>query len=462
MKLTKTLLKCFLFFSFSANAFCLSLQDLITIAFENNSEIISAKATYETGIISAKTVNGYYTPNITLSSSSAIPKDYKWNSEPDSFSSSITYSQALPGGTTLNLVTGYSCSFFDISTEKLISQNPQISLGLSQSLLPFWAQAKIQDPVKLSLEQQKEYYYFQLMYTKKNVLQNLIQNYIYALTAKNEIEIYNTTIKLYEEQVESLQKLKTTGNINESEILEIENSKWNAQQNLISAQAGYIGYIQNLKSICGQCFDEKKIEQLADDNIKTLIQTFITPITNEDPLEKTYKLKSEILKSQRIADRQSSAAILNLSVQPVWNLATEKKDAWNKAWKDFDKPAKWNVTIGLNLTPVISEISKQNEKRYQIEYDATVQAYALYLQQKEFVKQQYETILKQYQQQLNNISILLEAALNELNDYKTQLEDQVISKLDFDSEKVRVENLILSKESIRLYVWMYNLLVQAN
>lgn len=462
MQISKKLINSIFIIILCNNLFSLTLQDLISIAFEYNSEIKSSQSEYEIGILSTKTLNGSYSPGVSLSSSSTIPKNYKWDTSPDSFTSGITYSQPLPGGTTISFETGISCNYIDIQNETFIAQRPNISINLSQSLLPFWIQGQIKDPIKLSLDQQKDALYFQLIYTKKKVLLNLIQNYIYALTTQNEIEIYNNTIRLYEEQIESLTELNASGNINQSKILEIENSKWSAQQNLMTAQSAYADYIQNLKSICGKDFIETEIELSTEKSFENSLSEYINMFTNEDPLEQTYKLKLEILKSQRAIERQSSAVILSLSVQPEWSLETEKQSDWKKAWDDFGKPSNWSLSIGLNFSPAISGIVKQNEDKYQIEYDSAKESYNSYLKQKEFVKQQYVSLLNQYNEQLENITFLYNAGIKEVNDYKTQFEAQNISKLDFDSILTRLNNCYLSKNNIELYITLYDLLIKMN
>lgn len=79
------------------------------------------------------------------------------------------------------------------------------------------------------------------------------------LISKNEISMYKNSIELYEEQIKSLTELKLLGNTTLNKIIEIENSKWNVQQSLMTSQTNYEGYIQNLKILCGQNFENSEL-----------------------------------------------------------------------------------------------------------------------------------------------------------------------------------------------------------
>jgi hypothetical protein len=88
-----------------------------------------------------------------------------------------------------------------------------------------------------------------------------------------------------------------------------------------------------------------------------------------DPLEETFKLKIEILESSRLLEKQSYAPVLNLSVQPKWQP------------ENFNKIDSWNASVGINLSPMISGIVKQNKRKYQINRKDAEDSFSAYLQQ---------------------------------------------------------------------------------
>ena len=450
----------FLIMFLSIKGFSLSLADLSKMALDSNPDIMAASADYEKEVLSAKYLNGAYVPRVTLSSSSTMLKNDVSNELPEKFSSNITYAQPLPGGTTISLEADYIFNSAKYNELYYLKQDPALSLTLSQSLLPFWTQGQIKDPVKLSAKKREDYYYNQLQYVKKNIWESLVQYYVYALIAKNEIAMYQNSVELYEIQIASIEVLRAQGKASQSAILEVENSKWNAEQNLMSAQSDYLANIQKLKTICGQNFNEELLEPL-NEKEKFAGTTFIAD-NEKDPLEETYKLKLEILKNSRITEKQASAPVLKLSLQPELDLNATTKDEWKEAWKNMDSPARWTVGIGLDLSSMLSGIASQNKKKYQIEYSMALEAYHLYLEQRNFVLQQYKDLLRQYRNQQERIDFLYESACKELADYKLQFEKGEISKLDYESARVRVENCRLKKDSINSFVWLYEVFVQNN
>ena len=446
-------------------AFSLSFDELIELTLQNNTDILSAQNGYDSACLSLKTLNGVYAPQVSLASSASLPDEYKWNTTPDYFSSSITYSQPLPGGTTLGFTGSFSFNSADILEGRYISQNPSLSFSLTQSLFPFWAQGKIKNPAKLSVKQQKDYYYNQLLYTKKTVLQNLVQNYIYAVVYKKQIQIYENSIYLLDKQIEISNQLLKTGAVNQTRITELQSSKWSYQQDLMSAKSSYISYIQNLKTICGAEFEndilslENKLLPGLEDFTKGLLL-----ITDNivDPLEESYKLKIELLKTNHTLEKQASAPTLSLSVQPSWSFDPKKQDEWKDAWKDASSPSSWSATIGVNLSPLFSASISKKEQQYELSYQAEENALNAYITQKTFVLQQYKTILDNYKTQFVEISKLYNVGNSELKDLESQFSAGAISELDFDSVKVRVENCRLNMEIIELYVWLYEVLCEIN
>lgn len=447
-------------FLFTTKVFSLSLEDLSKMLMESNADIMEASVEYQKEVLSAKYLNGAYTPRVTLSSSATILKAENAKDLPENFSSRLVYAQPLPGGASISLETDYSFNSAEYDDLCYLKQQPGLSFTLSQSLMPFWIQGQIKDPVKLSVKKREEYSFYQLQYIKKNIWSNLVQYYVYSLTSKNEINIYMNSVRLFELQIESMKALKAQGKASQSAILELENSKWTAEQSLMSAQAEYFTNVQNLKVICGQNFDEELLEPFEEN--ENYESAFFMGDEGKDPLEETYKLKLEILKTSRISEKQANAPVLNLSLQPELNLNATKKEEWQKAWNDMDSPSKWTLGIGLDLSPMFSGLAYQNKKKYQIEYKAAIDSYNLYLEKRNFVLQQYKDLLEQYINQQKRIDFLYDSGLKEFADYKMQFEREEISKLDFESSRVRVENLRLKKENIHLLVWLYEFFIKIN
>ena len=182
----------------------------------------------------------------------------------------------------------------------------------------------------------------------------------------------------------------------------------------------------------------------------------------EDPLELFYKLKIDMLKYSRIIEKQNSAPTVSFAIQPKWAFEITTIKDWKTPWTKLKSPNDWIASIGLNLSPMLSGIAKKNEEQYNLDYEEAINSYLNYLQQKNFIKQQYKALLEYYLIQKDTVSILYESALKELHDYKIHYDSGAISELDYKSIWVRVENCRLSKECIELYCWLYDLLYKMN
>ena len=442
-------------YTLSYNFFPFSFSDLVEAALQNNLDIASAKSDYDSALLSSKTYDSSFAPGLSFSSSSTISKDYDWNTNPDYFSTYVTYTQPLPGGTTLSATGTYSFTSASAGDDQYISQIPKVSFTLSQSLLPFWTQGTIKDPTVLSARQQAEYYRLQLLYTKKSVLQNLIQNYAYALIDKNKIQIYRNSVCLAEEQIEALKKLKSSGSTSQAKITELESSKWGYEEDLMSVQASYCSYLQNLKSMCGCEIDD--IENTLTESEEIIFNETLS----SDPIDSIYQLKLQMLKTSRVLQKQNSAPTLTLTLQPSWTLETVKNTEWKNAWNNGENPS-WSATISINLSPLLNAAVSRNEEKYEISYEKAEKSYDNYLRQKQYVQEQYQSLIQNYSMQLENVTKLYEEGKAELEDYGIQYEAGAISRLDFDSVKIRVENCELSKNCVEIYKWLYGVLLSMN
>lgn len=439
--------------------FGISIDKLIFCTLENNTDIITADKNYKSAILSYKTLDGVYSPQVSYSTTSNLSNGYEWNSIPEYFSSSMTYKQPLPGGTTLGFKIGFFYNSTEIQKKVYITQSPDICFLLTQSLFPYWVQGRIQNPEKLSIKQQEEYFYYQLVYTKKTVLQNLLQNYIYAAINLCQIEIYEKSIKLIDEQIKAAEQILLDGSGNQAQITQLQSSKWSYQQDLMSSKTNYYDYIQNIKNLSGTDFDEEIffIEQISQDELVATLDKIFK--WQEDPVEMCYKLKIELLNAFHILENQSSAPVMELSLQPSWNLEAYNAENWKKAWTDIGNPKSWTVSIGVNISPLFSGLLEQNKEKYKMDLEQAEYLYDSYLFQKTIVLEKYKTIKEQYEHQLQNISKLYESGLSELQDTEEQFSSGAISKLNFESIQVRNDICKINMKIVELYCYLYNILI---
>lgn len=428
---------------FSNNIFSQAyLEEVISTALQKNPQILSAKADYEASLLLSKNGGGSFAPGLSLSGSETTE---------DNYSASLTYSQPLPGGTALQFTGSYEYSSVQMQGTRIESKNPRLLLSLNQSLFPFWMAGKFQDPKVLSYKLQEQYYFNQLQYSKQNIIIDIIQNCVYAVIEYKKIESIYNSINLTQLQYEALNELKQSGGANNSQLVELDNSKWSYELELLSAQANYWGYIQKIKSLCYaeyDLFEKVQIcnlipkEYTADDFIG-----FYKDIAeyDSDPYTAALKLKIMLEENNIINEKQNGAPVLGISASVPYNT-------------DNKKLGDWTLGISIDFSPLFSSLIGCNLKRAEIGLQSARAIYEAYLEQKCFLREQYNSILSDYEKQINETNELIEKYKLQVNDKAQQLEQGIITKLDYESEKIRLDNCRLTFESLLLNVWLYKVL----
>ena len=174
-----------------------------------------------------------------------------------------------------------------------------------------------------------------------------------------------------------------------------------------------------------------------------------------------YHIKLQMLETKRIFKIQNSAPTLNLTIQSSWTLENVKNNDWQDAWKNGDNPS-WTATVSMDFSPLLRSTMSKDKKHYEIDYQQAEKSYENYLAQKKFVKEQYEILYRNYSYQLESIEKLFEEGKIELRDYEKLYNEGAISKLDFDSVKTKVENCELSRNCVKIYKWLYGVLLEMN
>ena len=232
-----------------------------------------------------------------------------------------------------------------------------------------------------------------MLYTKQSVLQDFIQNYIYAQIEYNQIQILKNTMDVTTKQISALIELKNTGGSNFSKISELENLKWSYEQDLLSSKIKLKSYLQNIMTLTEKEFSEDSFYELfsSDLEIEKLL-AYIRCITNCN--YNTYeeylldKIEIEQITLQNI--KQESAPIAEVSIQPLWNSALEEVTDWKKSWKVSNKPTSWNVSITVNLSPLLNMNFNKTINKKKLELESAQNIYNSYLKQKHIIKKQYE------------------------------------------------------------------------
>ncbi len=280
----------FVFILLTQLSFGISILDLKDIVINSNVEIASAKKDYESAQLSAKTLDGLFSPSLSISSSSNLTEKINFNDNLDYFSSIVSYTQNLPFGHSFSIEGCYSYNYTTINQEKYISQLPEINFSFAKKLYPLFIKKIQKDPQILLAKQQSEFYYYQYCYAKKTKVKNLFQLLVYLNIYQYENQIYKNLISITDEQLIAYKSLKSSGYTNQAKITELENSRWNYQKELNNSEMDVVNCLQQLMELSSYKTNNKGLEniQILDIDEKTLKNFFEQ---ENYPLEELLKKK---------------------------------------------------------------------------------------------------------------------------------------------------------------------------
>lgn len=446
-----------LIFFCSIKSYSITLEGLIDKTVQNNSDIKNAYKNFEITLISKQTFDGLFSPSIITGFTEKLSSD---ESKTKNMSTYLLYSQQLPGNFVFSIEGNYEATFQNILNENYLFQIPSLKFNLSQSVLPFWLQGEKKDPRIENYKLQNEYSYYQYLNVKKNTLLNLIQNYIYAFIYKNEIQIHKNSIELSNEQINAINEMKDNGAINFSKVVELENLRWSYQQSLLSSEIDFTSCIKNIKTISGENFDANLLDFFIEANTTDIILNYLDNVSA--PLEMLYQKTLEILKVNRVYEKQNSAPYLNISFTPTWSLNNTKTEQWLEPWESAETFSNWQMSFSIDFSPLFSSVSRKNSQRYSLNYEKTLDEFNSYIEQKKIILQEYLTLLNFYEQQKEELTRLIQKGIVELDDYKKIFEEGKISRIDYLSAEIRIKNQKLSRNMIDLYIYLYKFLIKMN
>lgn len=104
----------------------------------------------------------------------------------------------------------------------------------------------------------------------------------------------------------------------------------------------------------------------------------------------------------------------------------------------YTNPTSWNVSVGINLSPLFSGLAEQYKKKFEMDLQQAELVYGSYIAQKNIVVSKYKYLKEQYESQMKDITKLYEDGLSELMDMEKQYASASISKFDLETMEVRI------------------------
>ncbi len=432
------------------------LEKLWQSAAAMNGEVLAAQAAYDAARLSASTLNGIYAPSLSASTSASIDEDYSRRDIPKTLSPSLSFTQPLPGGASVGITGTYNVSAASASGKQYITQTPEITLTLSQSLLPFWLQGKKRNPEKLSLEQKQQYYYQQLLYTRQQKIQSTTQYYILCQIYKKKVQVYEASIAYRQQQADAYNALKRAGKASLVNVAEAESSLFTDRQNLYETQLLYEQYLAALKDACGTDAELSDTDLPAAED-KSYLHLFGGI---KDPCAVSLLANVEAADTARILNRQKGAPVLSLSFTADYAMEPVEAGKWLRAWNDGGQKS-WSAGISIDMAPFFSAGISKSRQQDEIAGSSARDAYHAYIRQRHCVSRQYESLLASFRQQLPHAEELCQEAEQLLADFEKRYKAGAISALDYEGYRFQALSAKAARDCISLYLWLYTWLAEA-
>ena len=277
---------------------------------KNSYEIISSKYSQEYALESLKYKNILYPYSMNSKISSSFTDGYSsvaWY--PISSGIDVAFSKQNPGGNvvSLNLNYGFNRSildiFSDVTSENIgYSQVPSISLGVSQSLNPFFFQGLKTDPNILILKENVKLAQCEQATVERAIIENIAANYIQfrcliRLLNKSEkyLDFYQKYQSLIEEQISS-------GFAATSDL-------WNIQKNYWDIYEEYVEYFNAKENVLMNLRNYSK--EVVSVSVSAELPSEFFCREEMNPYEQLIMLQMNKEKIQHVINNQSYSPVIS-------------------------------------------------------------------------------------------------------------------------------------------------------
>lgn len=432
-----------------------SLESLTEYMISNNKDVVNSKYEYFTSSVKQRSFDGYFSPEISVSSDFGFLGQKEFFEKNNTLSTSFVYNKKIISGSSIKTVTNYSLYTDSMAKAKYI-QNPSLSLVFSQSLGAYWLQGKKNDPVKEQFALQEKYAYFKYECSKILAIQNLIECLFNIKICNTKSKYFQNQIKLCNIKLESLKKMHKNGSIDVNEEITTGKDILECSENFESTKITMENYIKTLLNLCNLTnFNFAYVEINYDRYIEYLKES----ILNEDFFESYMNEKFLILENNRTIEKQDNSAIFNIGATA--SLKGNKENFFQNL-DYYPDSKKIIMTISMDLSPWLSSLTKKNTVLYEEQVKEYKIEYMCYKNQKRSIIDYYENLISEFESQKYMLTDLLEQEIMFLEDINLQYKKGAVSELDFIKVKFEVENLKLKKEELELNLLLYKILLVLN
>ena len=425
-------------------------------ALQNSLEIRISSLELDNTEISYKARNAQYIPSFSFSAySEFIESEAGLTQFPIEGISQLGIQWNIPGGTKLQTSILYEVNRYVLNSLEEESyentgyeQNPEISLSLSQSLLPFWIQWMDGNPVQNIYKNQRTLSVNSYNNIIADVKKSVTEKYIQLRKLYRTIHLLENQIQIQRTLLEVAQQKVYAGTLSQIELWNYESNLQNYKNNLNETLFQFEQIKQEISNACGE--DEFN-------NLDAELPSFKIRFLEKDMTLESIELQKAELKNQLIITKQNYAP--SFTIQGSYKYALDAVGMENlvDAW-DGEGVNNWTVTCGISIYPENLSYIKTAKLQYEINKESLELQEAIYIKNKNISKANLQTYIAYYKELLLQAKSDYEQKNIYLDAIKNKKKRGECTELDVKQAELMRENASIEIKNLEDVIWYYQFL----
>ena len=418
---------------------------------KNSYEIISSKYSQEYALESLKYKNILYPYSMNSKISSSFTDGYSsvaWY--PISSGIDVAFSKQNPGGNvvSLNLNYGFNRSildiFSDVTSENIgYSQVPSISLGVSQSLNPFFFQGLKTDPNILILKENVKLAQCEQATVERAIIENIAANYIQfrcliRLLNKSEkyLDFYQKYQSLIEEQISS-------GFAATSDL-------WNIQKNYWDIYEEYVEYFNAKENVLMNLRNYSK--EVVSVSVSAELPSDFFCREEMNPYEQLIMLQMNKEKIQHVINNQSYSPVI--SFFGSFSESVKATDNFLINYIEDKLTFSWDFSIGICFDDFFSPSKKLRQNLYENNMKLYSEELHVLKNQMDNQKDNYSALIDSCVKQIKNVEVIFENCKKNLENYNQLFISGKCSEIELEEVKLKFFDIECIYENLKDSLWL--------
>lgn len=425
-------------------------------ALQNSLEIRISSLELDNTEISYKARNAQYIPSFSFSAySEFIESEAGLTQFPIEGISQLGIQWNIPGGTKLQTSISYEINRYVLNSLEEESyentgydQNPEISVSLSQSLLPFWIQWMGGNPVQNIYKNQRTLSVNSYNNIIADVKKSVTEKYIQLRKLYRTIHLLENQIQIQRTLLEVAQQKVYAGTLSQIELWNYESNLQNYKNNLNETLFQFEQIKQEISNACGE--DEFN-------NLDAELPSYKIRFLEKDMTLEFIELQKAELKNQLIITKQNYAP--SFTIQGSYKYALDAAGMENlvDAW-DGEGVNNWTVTCGISIYPENLSYIKTAKLQYEINKESLELQEAVYIKNKNISKANLQTYIAYYKELLQQAKSDYEQKNIYLDAIKNKKKRGECTELDVKQAELMRENASIEIKNLEDVIWYYQFL----